>query len=101
MVRSLQMLQECCGIARDVHDGSISPEGFDQFWRTMLWDLDANLKPPSAETGTAFRKLLRDCSTVFDGHDEEWRESFIMTSQAIEPLLSSLYEEKRFCRMES
>jgi hypothetical protein len=71
----------------------MSPERFDQFWRTMLWHLDGNLKPPPAETGTTFRKLLQDCSTVFDGHDEEWRESFIMTCQAIEPLLNNLYEE--------
>lgn len=96
MAWSKQMMQECLAIASDLPGRTMSSERFEQFWRTMLWDLDGNMESPSAETGAIFKKLLLDLSTIFDDHDKEWGKSFIFTSQAIEPLFTAFYEDRRF-----
>lgn len=100
LLRKQEWLKECWRMAADEEHGSLSKERFGQFWRTMVWDTDAQVDRAPEEMSTDFSAwwdLLLEGMNRLEDLDPIWWQKYLSIAPKIEFSLFSFSVGRRFC----
>lgn len=83
-------------------NGSMTPERFEQFWRTMVCDLHVHKPGYSADSsmGEAYAQYQHYMFEIFEPHDKKFYREHFHLSLIVEPALDSFAGHRHFCTTE-
>jgi len=89
-------LRECKHIGCDGVE-SMSPERFDEFWNSLVWDTVIYEKDTNDKQLAKFAKYLEYMEASLDPHDEDWWARMAYVSSDVEKHFVRFSANRRFC----